>query len=62
MKQINNKKLQKIASDIWDLEQKCQNNDNISENLQKMTNITEGLSLKDIFLIADILESKNLQS
>lgn len=62
MKQGKNKKLKKIASDIWDLELRCQNGENISENLQKMTDMTEKLSLQDILLLADILESKGLQN
>lgn len=62
MKQGKNKKLKKIASDIWDLELRCQNGENISKNLQKMTDMTEKLSLQDILLLADILESKGLQN
>ena len=61
MKQKPNKKLKKIASDIWDLELRCQRGENISENLEKMTNMTEKLSLADIFLLADILDTKGLQ-
>lgn len=62
MKQGKNKKLKKIASDIWDLELRCQNGENISENLHKMTNMIEKLSLQDILLLANILESKGLQN
>lgn len=62
MKHKSKKELTKIASDIWDLELRCQNNENISKNLHEMTNMIEKLSLQDILLLADILESKGLQN
>lgn len=62
MKHKSKEELTKIASDIWDLELRCQNNENISKNLHEMTNMIEKLSLQDILLLTDILESKGLQN
>ena len=62
MKHKSKEELNKLASDIWNLELKCQKGENVSKNLQEMTNMTDKLSLADILLLADILESKGLQT
>ena len=40
---MKNKKLEKIASEIIELENACQQSDNISENMSELKNIASGL-------------------
>lgn len=53
---MNQTDMNKIVSEIWKLEQKCQLGENISENTKKMENIFKNLSLSDLFQIIDELE------
>lgn len=49
-------KLKKIASDLWDLEQKCQNDENVSENMKKMTEISQELSFNDLLQLIEYMD------
>lgn len=50
--------LKKIAENIWQLEQQCQQNCNITENLQEMEKIAQGLDLEELLYISLYLEKK----
>ena len=51
------KELEKIANDIWALEEKCDND--ISKNLPKMYQIMSGLSKEDLISVFLLLEEKS---
>lgn len=56
----NKKQIKKIASKIINLENACQNNDNISKNMSEMENIISGLSFMDMLeLMAQIEERQS---
>lgn len=48
--------LKEISKEILNLEQECQEGNNIPENLKKMEQIANKLSLKDLFKLAEIME------
>ena len=56
---MKQKKLKKIASELWQLENECQNNINISENMVKMMSLIESLSLPEIYQLDEIMEVSN---
>ena len=51
------KKLKKIASKIWDLEKKCQNGENISENMKEMAKLYKSLSFEEMLQLAEVMEA-----
>ena len=53
MKQEN---LKKIASRLWELEKKCQANENVSENLNEIENIANNLSFTDLMHVTLLIE------
>ena len=52
------KKLVRIANQIYILENKLQNGENMQENLEKMEALTRGLSENEIWEINAYLEEK----
>lgn len=54
------KKINKIADQIMVLEEECQKDINISENLKKMEELMKDLSLEEILELNEILEKKFL--
>lgn len=55
----NKKQLKKIASKIIELENACQNNDNISKNMSEMENIISNLSFEDMLSLLALLEERH---
>ena len=53
------KQLKKIASKIIELENACQNNDNISKNMSEMENIMSNLSFEDMLPLLALLEERH---
>lgn len=53
---MKQKDLKIIASRLWKLEQKCQANENVSENLKEMENIANNLSLTDLMHVSFLIE------
>ena len=53
-----NKKLKDIANNIYNLEQKCQQDINAKENMEEMEKIILSLSLNDLLKINEYLEKK----
>lgn len=60
MKDKKKKNIKIIAEKIFDLEKQCQSGNNISENLDKMEQLIEGLSLEDMLAIDDYIISKKI--
>lgn len=54
---MNNKELKKIAKEITILEQKCQNGENISENLVLMEELVSKLSIEDLLELSLLIET-----
>lgn len=54
---MNNKELKKIAKEITILEQKCQNGENISENLALMEELVSKLSIEDLLELSLLMET-----
>lgn len=54
---MNNKELKKIAKEITVLEQKCQNGENISENLVLMEELVSKLSIEDLLELSLLMET-----
>ena len=54
------KKLIKIANQILTLEQKLQNGENMSENIEKMETLTNSLSQEELWEVNAYLEEKLL--
>lgn len=54
---MNNKELKKIAKEITILEQKCQNGENISENLVLMEELASKLSIEDLLELSLLMET-----
>lgn len=52
------KKLIRIANQIYSLEQKIQNNDNVLENMQKMEELADQLSQDELWEVNKYLEEK----
>lgn len=52
------KKLVKIANQILECEKKIQVGENMSENMEKIENLTKGLSMDDLWEVNAYLESK----
>ena len=55
---MNNKELKKIAKEITILEQKCQNGENISENLVLMEELVSKLSIEDLLELSLLMDYK----
>ena len=60
MKDEKKKNIKIIAEKIFDLEKQCQSGNNISENLDKMEQLIEGLSLEDMLEIDNYIISKKI--
>ena len=54
---MNNKELKKIAKEITILEQKCQNGENISENLVLMEELVSKLSIEDLLELSLLIST-----
>ena len=52
------KKLNKIAEQVMQLEQECQQGINILENLEKMEDLMKDLSLEELLQMDEILNKK----
>lgn len=52
------KHLEKIANQVMELEKECQLGNNISENMDKMSEIMNGLSMDELIKINVYLEQK----
>lgn len=52
------KKLIRIANQIYSLEQKIQNNENVLENMQKMEELADQLSQDELWEVNKYLEEK----
>ena len=52
------KHLEKIANQVMELEKECQLGNNISENMDKMSEIMNGLSMDELIQINVYLEQK----
>ena len=52
------KQLQKIASQIIELESACKKSDNISKNMSEMENIMSNLSFEDMLPLLALLEER----
>ena len=48
--------IKKLANHIWELEQECQKGNNISNNLTKMQEIADNLSIADFINLTLYLE------
>lgn len=53
---MNFKKKKELANKLLELESKCQSEENLADNLTKMTQITETLSLDEILELAEYME------
>ena len=59
MKDEKKKNIKRLAQQIARLEKECQSGNNISENMNKIEQLIQGLSLEDMLAIDDyILEKK----
>lgn len=56
---MKQKDIKQIASKIWSLEQECQENKDVSENLKEIENIANNLSLTDLFKIMLEIEKQH---
>ena len=54
---MKQKEIKKLASKIIDLEQKCQIGENISDNMNKMDELINKLSIFEIMQINDYIEN-----
>lgn len=59
---MTKQQLNSIALKILNLEHACEKGECVSENLAKMDLIMDGLSEKDLFHLAEILEDKTCQN
>ena len=48
--------LKELASKLWILEQKCQKNENLSENKKQMEKLIRNLSIVDILQLSEYME------
>ena len=53
------KQLKKLADKMIQLENACQNNDNISKNMSEMENIFSSLSFEDMLPLLALLEERH---
>ena len=53
MKDEKKKNIKKLAQEIARLEKECQSGNNISKNMNKIEQLIQGLSLKDMLAIDD---------
>lgn len=58
MKQLSNKQLRKVANQILQLEQECQQGNNVSENLAKMASLINDLDEDDVYKIDELVRAK----
>lgn len=56
---MKDKKLEKLASKIINLENACQKNDNISKNMAEMENIMSNLSFEEMLPLLALLEERH---
>lgn len=56
---MNDKQLKKLADDIWSLEQECQNDNNVSENMAKMTKLIDDLPFEDLIKLMINIEKNH---
>ena len=56
---MKQKKLKQLVSDMQKLEKECQDGNNVADNMKKMAEIFESLSLEDMLLLAVSLEELN---
>ena len=59
---MKQKKLKALASKIWDLEKKCQNGENVSENMHEMTKLCSSLSVDELLLLDETIAELKLKS
>ena len=60
MKDEKKKNIKKLAHQIVRLEKECQSGNNISENMNKIEQLIQGLSLEDMLAIDDYILEKKL--
>ena len=60
MKDGKKKNIKKLAQQIARLEKECQSRNNISENMNKIEQLIQGLSLEDMLAIDDYILEKKL--
>ena len=60
MKDGKKKNIKKLAQQIVRLEKECQSGNNISENMNKIEQLIQGLSLEDMLAIDDYILEKKL--
>lgn len=60
MKDGKKKNIKKLAQQIARLEKECQSENNISENMNKIEQLIQGLSLEDMLAIDDYILEKKL--
>ena len=60
MKDEKKKNIKKLAQQIVRLEKECQSGNNISENMNKIEQLIQGLSLEDMLAIDDYILEKKL--
>ena len=53
------KKLKELAEQIYNLEQECQRKNNIQEKMNKIEQLTQTLSLEEMFIIDTYIMEKN---
>ena len=56
---MKKKKLKRLADNIANLENECQQGNNITSNIQSMENIMASLKLEDLIELMLLLEEKN---
>ena len=54
------KKLKELAEQIYNLEQECQCKNNIQENMNKIEQLTQTLSLEEMFIIDTYIMKKKI--
>lgn len=54
---MTKKEIKRLAKEIISLEQKCQNGENIAENLVQMENLVSKLSIEDILKLSLMVET-----
>lgn len=60
MKDKKKKNIKKLAQQIARLEKECQFGNNVSENMNKIEQLIQGLSLEDMLAIDDYILEKKL--
>ena len=60
MKDGKKKNIKKLAQQIARLEKECQSENNISENMNKIEQLIQGLSLEDMLAIDEYILEKKL--